>query len=80
MFSERADRAVVILGVEQAPGYGLDDYVSAFQKSTVTNMHFSDGGRFFEKNRHQTWQGTGSMIDSTSNRLNVQIVQIGSAF
>jgi uncharacterized RDD family membrane protein YckC len=80
MFSERADRAVVILGVEQAPGYALDDYVSAFQKSTATNMRFSDGGRFFERDGRQTWQGTGSMVDSTSNRLNVQIIQIGSAF
>ncbi len=71
---------MVILGVEQAPGYALDDYVSAFQKSTATTMHFSDGGRFFEREGRHTWQGNGSMVDSTSNRLNVQVVQIGSAF
>ena len=29
---------------------------------------------------HQTWQGNGSVVDITSNRLNVQVVQIGSAF
>lgn len=81
MFSERADHAVVILGVEKGPGYALADYVSAFQKSTATNMRFSDGGRFFEREGRQTWQGNGSiMVDSTSNRLNVQIVQIDSAF
>lgn len=80
MFSERANGAVVVLGVEQAPGYALDDYVSAFQKSTATNMRFSDGGRFFEREGRQTWQGNGSMVDSTSTRLNVQVVQIGFAF
>lgn len=48
-FSERTDHALVILGVEQGPGYALDDYVSAFQKSTATKMRFSDGGRFFER-------------------------------
>lgn len=80
IFSERADRAVVILSVDQAPSYALDDYVSAFQESTATNMRFTDGGRFFEMEGHQTWQGNGSMVNSTSNRLNVQIIQIGSAF
>ena len=80
MFSEQADRAVVILGVEQGTGYALDDYVRAFQKSMATNMLFSDGGHFFQKDGRQTWQGNGSMVDSTSNRLNVQVVQIGSAF
>lgn len=80
MFSDRAERAVVILVVEQAPGYALDDYVSSFQKNMATKMRFSDGGRFFEREGRQTWQGNGSIIDSTSNRLNVQVVQIGSAF
>jgi len=80
VFSERADRAVVILAVEQAPGYALDDYVRAFQKSTAINMRFSGGGRFSEKDGRHTWQGNGSIVDSTSNRLNVQVVQIGSAF
>lgn len=80
MFSERADRAVVILGTEQAPGYALDEYVRAFQKSTAANMRFSDGGRFFERDGRQIWQGSGSMVDSTSNRLNVQVIQFGSAF
>lgn len=80
MFSERADHAVVILGMEQALGYALDDYVLAFQKSTVANMRFSDGGRFFERDGRQVWQGSGSMVHSTSNRLNVQVIQFGSSF
>lgn len=80
MFTERADQAVIVLGVEQALGYALDDYVRAFQKSTSSNMRFSDGGRFFERGGRHTWQGTGSMVESTSNRLNIEVVQIGSAF
>jgi uncharacterized RDD family membrane protein YckC len=80
MFSERADRAVIILGVERAPGYTLDDYVRAFQKGTAANMRFSDGGRFFEREGRHIWQGFGSMVDSSSNRLNVQVIQFGSSF
>lgn len=80
MFSERTDHAVVILVVEQAPGYTFDDYIRAFQKSTAANMRFSDDGVFFEKGGRQIWQGTGSQIDNTSNRLNVRIMQIDSAF
>lgn len=80
MFTERADRAVVILGVEHAPGFTLNDYVQAFRKSTAENMRFADGGRYFEKSGQQTWQGSGDMIDSTSNRLNVQVVQVGDDF
>jgi uncharacterized RDD family membrane protein YckC len=80
MFTERADRAVVILGIEHASGYTLDDYVQAFRKSTAKNMRFADGGRYFEKSGKLTWQGSGDMIDSTSNRLNVQVVQVGDDF
>lgn len=80
MFSERADRAVVILGVEHAPGFTLDDYVQAFRKSTAANMRFSDGGRYFEESGKQAWQGSGEMVDATSNRLHVQVVRVGNDF
>ncbi|MFA7175496.1 MAG: RDD family protein [Kiritimatiellia bacterium] len=80
MFSERANRAVVILGVEHAPGFTLDDYVQAFRKSTAANMRFSDGGRYFEKSEKQAWQGSGEMVDTTSNRLHVQVVRVGNDF
>lgn len=80
MFSERADRAVVILGMEQATGYTLDDYVHAFKKSMAANMRFSDGGRFFERDGRPIWQASGSMVDSTDNRLNVQVTQFDSSF
>lgn len=79
-FSERSDHAAVILAKEQAPGFSLDDYVSAFQKGTIANMRFSDGGRFFSENGHQTWKGTGSLTDTADSRLSVQVVQIGPAF
>lgn len=80
IFSERADRAVVILGVEHATGFTLNDYIQAFRKSTAANMRFSDGGRYFEKSGKQAWQGSGEMVDATSNRLHVQVVQVGNDF
>ncbi|WP_076789654.1 RDD family protein [Chlorobium sp. KB01] len=80
MFSERADRAVVILAVEHAPGFALDDYVQAFRKSTAANMRFTDGGRYFEQSGKQAWQGSGEMVDATSNRLHVQVVRVGNDF
>lgn len=80
MFTERADRAVVILGIEHAPGFTLDDYVQAFRKSTAANMRFADGGRYFERSGKQSWRGSGAIVDSTSNRLDVQIVMVGDAY
>lgn len=80
MFTERADRAVVILGVERAPGLTLDDYVQAFRRGTAANMRFSDGGLYFVKSGKQAWQGSGEMVDAGSNRLHVQVVQVGDDF
>jgi uncharacterized RDD family membrane protein YckC len=80
IFSERADRSVVVFAVEHAPGYALSDYVQAFQKSTAATMRFSGGGSFFERDGHQIWQGSGVMVDSVSSRLKVQVIQIGNAF
>ena len=80
MFTERADRAVVILGVEQGSGITLDDYVQAFRKNTVANMRFADGGRYSMISGKQSWRCSGTMIHSVSNRLDVQIVQVGNAY
>lgn len=80
VFSEQTDRTVVILGVENAPSYTLDDYVRAFQKGTAASMRFSDGGRFFQRDGIPTWEGSGRMAESTSNRLHVQVVQVGPRF
>jgi uncharacterized RDD family membrane protein YckC len=71
---------VVFPSTEHMPSYTLEDYVRAFQKSKAANMRFSDGGRFFARDGHQIWQGSGSTIDNTSNRLNIQVIQFGSAF
>ena len=80
MFNEFADRAVVVFAEENAPGFTLQDYVAAFRKSTASNMRFSDGGRFFQKQGVNAWSGTGSMVDSGTNRLTVEIRQHGSEF
>jgi uncharacterized RDD family membrane protein YckC len=80
IFSERTDHAEVILGTEHASGYTLDDYARAFKKSTSANMHFSDGGRFFERSGRQIWEDAGSMANSTSIRLKVRIIRFGSVF
>ena len=80
MFSERADRSIVVFAVENAPRYVLSDYVQAFQKSNANTIRFSGGGSFFERNGHQIWQGSGVLVDNTSNRFNVQIIQIDHAF
>jgi hypothetical protein len=66
--------------MQQESSYTLDDYVRAFQKSTSANMRFSDGGRFYEINGRAGWEGSGNMVDNSSARLRVQIIQFGSAF
>lgn len=43
-------------------------------------MSFSDGGRIFEREGRQFWEGTGGMVSTDDNRLNVQISQVGAPF
>ena len=79
-FSEQGNHAFVIISVEQAANFTLDDYVTAFQKSNASNMRFIDGGLFSEKEGRQNWQGMGSMVKNTTYRLNVKVSQVGSEF
>jgi hypothetical protein len=79
MFTNERDHAIVILGIEQAPGFKLSDYVKAFRENTA-NIRFTDNGRYFKRLGQQSWQGSGGMVDSISNRLDVQIAQVGNIF
>ena len=79
-FSEQTGHALVILGMEQAPGFSLDEYVREFRKGTASNMRFSDDGRFTNRDARGTWRGSGNMVASASNRLVVEILQVDSAF
>jgi uncharacterized RDD family membrane protein YckC len=80
LFSEQANRALVVFAVEQAPGFTLHDYVRVFHKGTEANMRFADGGRFFQKDGHQAWQGCGTMVEDSTNRFNVEVIQLGAGF
>lgn len=80
MFTEASGYAVVILAMEEFPGYSLSQYAQAFQKGTAANMSFRDGGRIFEKEGRQFWEGSGSMVSSVDARVNVQVSQFGAAF
>ncbi|MGZ8911002.1 MAG: RDD family protein [Methylobacter sp.] len=80
MFSERTGRAVVILGVEHAPGFSLDNYVQAFRKTVAMNMRFTDSGRYFDRSGRKSWEGSGEIVGSKNDRLDVQVVLIDDAF
>jgi uncharacterized RDD family membrane protein YckC len=82
MFAESADRAVVIIAAEEAPGFTMNDYVRAFLTNTGTNnsMRFSDGGTFFERGGLSIWQGAGTVPGGAANRLQVKVIQVGSTF
>ncbi|MGR6035523.1 MAG: GYF domain-containing protein [Candidatus Nitrosoglobus sp.] len=81
VFTEQGDHAVLILAVEQVSGFTLPDYVKAFRENNVANMRLVDNGRYFERLGQQSWQGSGSnIVTSISNRLDVQIAQVGDVF
>jgi uncharacterized RDD family membrane protein YckC len=80
VFTEVVGYAVVILAMEEFPGYSLSQYSQAFQKGTSANMSFSDGGRIFERDGRQYWEGSGSMVGVDNSRVNVQVSQFGPAF
>ncbi|WP_408601615.1 GYF domain-containing protein [Pseudomonas sp. PLMAX] len=80
VFTEAVGYAVVVLAMEEFPGYSLSEYAQAFQKGTAANMSFSDGGRIFERDGRQFWEASGTMISSENARVNVQVSQFGAAF
>jgi uncharacterized RDD family membrane protein YckC len=79
-FSEFTNHAVVILGVERAPGYALRDYIRAFRRNASAGIRFSDRGSFFEVDGHQAWQVAGSTADDATARLSIQVIQLDSGF
>lgn len=80
VFSEEKDRAIVILAVENIPKISLSEYAILFQANTSDSMKFEDTGSFFEKSEKEFWKNTGSVIDKTSNRLDIKVVKIGDNF
>jgi uncharacterized RDD family membrane protein YckC len=80
VFTERAERAIIILGVEYAPSFTLHDYVQAFRNNPASTMRFKDGGRYFETSGKESWQGLGAITDIANNHMDVQVVKLGDAF
>lgn len=80
VFTERAQRAIVIFALEKAPGYTFTQYVNAFQTNTVAQMRFTDGGIFSTVSGRPSWQASGNMVEDESNRLNARVVQADGGF
>lgn len=81
MFTEITNHAVIVFGLEQAENTTLDTYIRAFKNNNNKNMSFNDGGSFVERDGRSVWSGSGKMIvDSTTNILNVEVVQIEGNF
>jgi serine/threonine protein kinase len=80
MFSDRMDRALVIMGVEHMPGFSLHQYVEAFMLGTTDYMQYSDGGRFGRRDGRSAWHVNGSATDTVANRLHVEVIQTGDVF
>lgn len=79
-FKEWTNRAIAVVAMEKVPDATLGDYAKAFQKNNETKMAFTDGGTFSEKNGHQTWEASGTIVHDNTNRLHVEVVQIGTVF
>jgi len=78
-FSERADRAVVILAIERGD-IDLADYVRAFQDANRAAMRFPDGGRYFDRGGNSTWEALGSQTENPDFRIRVQVTKYGAGF
>lgn len=81
MFTENTNHAAIIFAKEDASaGYSMSEYLTTFKKANETNMHFSDGGRYFESEGHQAWEGTGNMVGNNDQVINVQVIQFENSF
>lgn len=82
MFTEKSNRAFIILGVQSFPGATLEDYVESFKFSAIKNMSLPDRGVFSKELGKDIWQGTGRPVgdDGVGQYLDVQIVKVGDDF
>lgn len=82
MFTEKSNRAFIILGVQSFPGATLEDYVESFKFSAIKNMSLPDRGVFSKELGKEIWQGTGRPVgdDGVGQYLDVQIVKVGDDF
>ena len=72
IFTDSSKRAVVVLGIETVES-NLNNYVRVFQNETRDKMVFTDGGRYFDKDGVQVWEGQGSMKFDPNMRLSVEV-------
>lgn len=82
MFTEKSNRAFIVLGVQSFPGATLEDYVEAFKFGSIKNMSLPDRGVFSKELGKEIWQGTGRPVgdDGVGQYLDVQIVKVGDDF
>ena len=81
MFTENTNHAAVIFAKEDvSASYSISEYLTAFKKANETKMHFPDGGRYFESEGHQAWEGSGNIVDNNDQVFNVQVIQFENSF
>lgn len=84
MFTEKADRALLILGVQNVPGFTLEQYVEAFKQDVSGSMQISGYNSYYHENGRDVWRGTGRSVggegELDSRVVDVQIVKLGDDF
>lgn len=84
MFSEKEDRSLVVLGVQNIPEYTLKEYVDAFKISIAKNVIIPSEGNFYNENGREVWRGTGRTVEFESaidnESVDVKIVKLGDDF
>jgi len=79
-FSEPSNHAVVLLAEEVVHRASIHTYVTAFVEATHNRMAFDDGGASTTYGGLPAWVLTGHMVEDTSNRLRIEVVQQGDRY
>lgn len=80
LFADSAQRTLLKLTMEETQGLTLEKFVSLLRQKTAREIALTDGGRFGLRNGARIWQAEGHLASQPELLLQIQLMQIGSAY
>lgn len=79
-FTDISNYAIVVLGIESVNNFSLNKYTDLFRTGVKDAMIFNDGGRYFQNEGFEIWEGFGTLKSEKDSLLHVEIRKNGSDF
>lgn len=79
-FTDISNYAIVVLGIESSDKFSLNKYINLFRNGVKDAMIFDDGGRYFQNEGFEIWEGFGTLKSEKDSLLHVEIRKNGNDF